>query len=274
MNLLSVSWLTVVLTIDCSKLFVHTWWSIFTGAIVREFSVNTHALECSNDCFIKESHEKTACNQGVHGDDHSWESLIGNLIVSVGDVFADDEVGQDIGKQHEEETDEHIHLGEGLSKIEFGHVLQVDDESVPGTGAERVSTDSHVGISDGIDVLNNLFDALEAACCTLSCGVVTLSVNAFAKDLDEGDDSHNERSVCNRSSMVEMTPVHGLHDFGGSLTVSVGAKVISGDTAHHGHNSLVLQVDGDPEESEEKGNSEPFLLSVEGELFALSGNIQ
>jgi len=70
-----------------------------------------------------------------------------------------------------------------------------------------------------------------------------------------------------------MTPVHGLHDFGGSLTVSVGAKVISGDTAHHGHNSLVLQVDGDPEESEEKGNSEPFLLSVKGEIFALSGNI-
>lgn len=187
----------------------------------------------------------------------------------MGDVFADDEVRQDIGKQHEEETDENIHLGEGLSKIEFGHVLQVDDESVPGTGAERVSTDSHVGISDGIDILDNIFNALEAALCTSCSGVVTLSLNIFEKGLDESDDGHNERTKCNRSSMVDITPVHSLHNLCGSLTVSIGAEIVSGNTAHHGHNSLVLDVDRDPEESEEQGHSESFLLFIEGEIFAL-----
>lgn len=163
MDLLSLNWLAVVLTIDSSELLVHSWWSIFALAIVGEFSVNTHALEGGNDCFVKETHEKAACNQGEHNDDRCWETLVSDQLIGMGDIVADDEVGHDVGKGHEEETDEDIHQGEGLSKVELGHVLQVDDESVPGTGAERVSTDGHVGIGDGIDVLDDIFNALEAA---------------------------------------------------------------------------------------------------------------
>ena len=162
MNLLFLNWLTVVLTIDGSKLLVHSWWSIFTGTIV-EFSINTHALKRSNDCFVKESHEKCACNQSEHNDDRCWKTLISDIIIGLGDVFADEEVGEDIAKGHKEETNKHKHFSEGLSKVEFNHVLQVDDKSVPGTGAERVSTDSHVGVSDGVDVLDNVFNAFEAA---------------------------------------------------------------------------------------------------------------
>jgi hypothetical protein len=266
---LSINWLSVALTIDGSKLLVHSWWSIFTGAIVREFSINTHALTGSNNCFVKESHEKTASNQGEDNDDHCWETLISDLIISTSDEFADDEVGHDIGKGHKEESNEHIHLSEGLSKVEFDQMLQVDDKSVPGTGTERVSTDSHVGISDGIVIPDNIFKAREAALCTSCSGVVTLSLNIFEKGLDESDDGHNERTKCNRSSMVDITPVHSLHNLCGSLTVSIGAEIVSGNTAHHGHNSLVLDVDRDPEESEEQGHSESFLLFIEGEIFAL-----
>lgn len=87
-------------------------------------------------------------------------------------------------------------------KVELDHVFQVEDEAVPGTGAERSSSDSLVGVGDGVDVLNKVFQALEAAFGTLSYCIwftILLSASCFANNLQELNDGHEKRSESYRA---------------------------------------------------------------------------
>lgn len=78
--------------------------------------------------------------------------------------------------------------------MEFDQVNQIEEESVPGTGAEWVSADGHVGISDGGDILDHILNALEAAlgARSFSIHIVTLLSGAIDNSLDKINDGHDK----------------------------------------------------------------------------------
>jgi transcription antitermination factor NusG len=79
--------------------------------------------------------------------------------------------GKDVEADHKEVSDEHKHTGKGFSEIELNAVLQVEDEAVPSTGAERVTADSHVRVGDEVDVVDGVFETCKAAHDTFTGGV-------------------------------------------------------------------------------------------------------
>lgn len=124
-----------------------------------------------------------------------------------------DEIGEThVGDSNGEFTKGNKSLCDGVGKSEFSQVLQVQQETVPGGGAEVLSRDSHVSIGRLIDVIADLFKAPEIAMGTfhhhLDSWVVSrllfnLLGNVNKDNSYESDKSNNESSNSNRTWMLE-----------------------------------------------------------------------
>jgi len=224
------------------------WWTegVGWGQAGVKFCIDGHALEGSSDSFVEESKEDTADEGGENEYDQESTPRIFES-----HIWSNEEEDEALENEDEEISHKNEPGGEWLSKVELDHVFQVENEAVPGTGAEWSTSDSHIGVGDGVDVLNKVFQALEAAFSTCGCRVwlsFLLTASSFTKNLQNLDDSHEKRTKSHRTGMGDTGPVEWLGNLCFSFTIWVGVEVVSGNTAHACHDSLVLQVVVEPEE--------------------------
>jgi hypothetical protein len=102
-------------------------------------------------------------------------------------------------------------------------MLQVKEESIPGSKQKVFSSNGHVAEGILIQVVYDLFNAAQAAQGaldgTLNGGIVSTSLLQFLgqvieDELDEPDQSNNECSESNRSLMMEVSAFETIADFG------------------------------------------------------------
>jgi hypothetical protein len=138
-------------------------WRSEFGLTVVDVSVNGHALKSSNYGLGEETDEKSSGNQRGNGNNYRWSCEVLEVVIALGAIFAHQEEGKAVEGHYKQVSDKHEHTGKGFSEVELNAVLQIDNEAVPSAGAKRVTADSHVRVGDEVDVVDGVFETLEAA---------------------------------------------------------------------------------------------------------------
>mmetsp|Transcript_33255 Transcript_33255/g.51004 ORF Transcript_33255/g.51004 Transcript_33255/m.51004 type:complete len:342 (+) Transcript_33255:437-1462(+) len=144
-------------------------------------------------------------------------------------------------------------------------MLHVQEEAVPGGGAEGVTGDGHVGISGLVDVVADLLhaaeDAVGASDGALHGLVVATHLSSFlsgvdddeSDELDEGD---HEGAESQGADVVHVGELESKADLSTAFGVLVRVEVVGRGGNHHDEAGLGLEEVVEPQEAEEQEASD------------------
>lgn len=112
---------------------------------------------------MEESYEELSSDQGIENNENHWNPNRGELISILSSISEDQIAWASIEGGNGKHTNEYEHASQNISKVELDKMLQVKDETTPGTLAVWVTRDSHESIGHGVKVFNQILKARDEA---------------------------------------------------------------------------------------------------------------
>lgn len=164
-----------------------------------EIHVNGKAGHESHDSCVEETEEDCGSEEGNDSNNDHWAKKTADFFSIFGDEFHDSVKTEEISNNNSNFTEKGEDLGNEVGKTELKHVLNVQEETVPGRTTEAVTRDGHVGKGSGVQVIANLFDASQNAVTTGNQAfdhcVFTTGLSCLLGNVKE--DESNKLDYCN-----------------------------------------------------------------------------
>jgi hypothetical protein len=126
-----------------------------------EITVNCKTGHQSHNCSFENTKEEGSSEERNKSNNNNWSPNAANF--SMSNMFHYKQEGEAVSNSNSNLSEKNEYLSNQVSKGELKAVLDVKKESVPCSHAEVITSNSNIGKSGLVDIVNNLFNALKNA---------------------------------------------------------------------------------------------------------------